>query len=281
MTILELIQKTTAYFEKAGVPNPRLDVELLLAHILRLKRMELYLQFERVLTDPELDQLRPQVKRRAGREPLQHILGSVDFCGLEFLTTPAALIPRPETELLVQTAVRLLGKESRGVVLDLGTGGGAIALAVANACPGARCVATDIAEESLVLARTNAEKTALQDRVEFRRGNWFEPLTAGETFDLIVSNPPYIPSGEIPALQPEVRHDPPQALDGGPDGLDAIRKLAAGAIAFLKTGGHLLLEMGAGQDVVVWELLEARGYSEIAVIADLQKIPRIAQARKP
>lgn len=280
VTILELIQKTTAWFEKAGVPDPRLDVELLLAHVLHLKRMDLYLQFERPLTEPELDTLRPLVKRRAAREPLQHILGSVEFWGLELSVNRQALIPRPETEILVQAALALLGNEPSGIILDIGTGTGAIALALLHACPKLRCVATDLSADALDLAQANAQKTGVQERVEFRRGNLLEPIQPGEAFDLVVSNPPYIPTGEIPGLQAEVRHDPTLALDGGADGLDLIRKLITGAPPFLKSGGWLLFEIGHNQADRVRQLLTGSFWSDLDFVRDLRGIPRVAKARK-
>jgi release factor glutamine methyltransferase len=281
MTILELIQKTTAYFEKAGVPSPRLDVELLLAHVLCLKRMELYLQFERVLKDSELEALRPMVKRRSSREPLQHILGSVEFHGLQLNVGPDALIPRPETEILVETALSKMGKESNVDVLDLGTGTGAIILAIAQNRPNAQCMATDISEAALKLARINAEKNKLQERVEFRSGNLFEPLKTGEQFDLIVSNPPYIPSAEISTLQPEVQRDPINALDGGPDGLDIIRKIISSSPALLKSDGFLIMEIGHDQSVAVLELLKAAGFRNTESVNDLQGYARIVTGQKP
>ncbi len=280
VTILDVIQKTTAYLEKAGVPNPRLDVELLLAHVLHLKRMDLYLQFERQLTKQELDALRPLVKRRTSREPLQHILGTVDFCGLELSVTSQALIPRPETEILVQTAIAKIDKGSEVVILDIGTGCGAIGLALCNACPRLRCVATDFSEKVLALALENAVKTGLQSRVEFRRGDLFEPLKEGETFDLIISNPPYIPSSEMAVLQPEVQYDPPLALEGGLSGLGVIRRLIAEAPPFLKPGGWFLFEIGHHQADLVRQFLEENGWNEISFTHDLQGILRVAQARK-
>jgi len=278
MTILELLQKTTAYLEKAGVPNPRLDTELLLGYVLHLKRMEIYLQFERKLTEQELNALRPMVKRRAAREPLQHIMGTVDFCGLELVVSRQALIPRPETEILVQTAIDIIGRESYTAVLDLGTGSGAIALAVTKTCPTVACIATDISEEALALARVNAEKHGLSHRVEFRCGNLFDRLANGEVFNLILSNPPYIPSGEIPKLQPEVQHDPPQSLDGGVDGLDFIRRLISEAGRFLNGGGRLVFEIGHDQAKQVQALLEAQGWSGIVFIRDLHGFSRVVHA---
>lgn len=280
MTILELIQKTALYFEKAGVPNPRLDIELLLAHALGLKRMDLYLQFERKLEETELEKLRSMVKRRAAREPLQYIVGMTEFCGLELAVSPTVLIPRPETEILVQTAVSKLGKETRGMMLDVGTGCGAIALSLVHECPQLRGVAADVSGEALALARRNAEKTGLESRVEFRQGNLFEALRKDESFDLIVSNPPYIPTAEIPLLQAEVRWEPGLALDGGADGLAVIRKLAAEAPPFLKAGGWLVFEIGVGQEGAVRRFLEENGWKDTGFVNDMQGIPRVAQARR-
>ncbi len=281
MTILELIQKTTVFFEKAGVPDPRLDVELLLAHVLRLRRMDLYVQFERTLTEAELDTLRPLVKRRAAREPLQHLVGSVDFCGLQLAVNSSVLIPRPETEVLLQVALSFLDAEHAASALDVGTGSGAIVLALARARPLIRCVATDLSEEALALARQNAAHAGLDRRVEFRKGDLLAPLRDGESFDLIVSNPPYIPSGEIDGLQPEVRdHDPRLALDGGADGLDVIRRLAAVAPSHLAPGGVLLMEIGHDQSVRTEELLKEAGWSAVEFHKDLRGVARVVVARR-
>ncbi|MDD2708462.1 MAG: peptide chain release factor N(5)-glutamine methyltransferase [Verrucomicrobiae bacterium] len=281
MNILELIQKTTVFFEKAGVPNPRLDVELLLAGVLGLKRMDLYLQFERTLSEVELDHLRPLVRRRAAREPLQHLVGTVEFHQLTLRCGPQALIPRQETELLVEKAVRLLSGRADAAVLDVGTGTGAIILCLAQSLPGAKCVAVDISAEALMLARQNAGDAGLLERVDFRQGSLFEPLKEGERFDLIVSNPPYIRTDELDRLQPEVKHDPRLALDGGADGLDVIRPLISDARKWLATSGWLALEMGCGQGASVAALLKEGGCREISIEPDLAGCDRIAVARAP
>lgn len=280
MTILELIQKTTQYFEKAGVPNPRLDVELLLSHALGLKRMELYIQFERNLSEAELNLLRPLVKRRANREPLQHIVGHVDFCDLNLLVSPQALIPRPETEILVAKAVELIGKNFNGKILDLGTGTGAIILSLLKACPAASGIAVDLSESALELAKKNAAKTGSDARIEFRKGNFFEAVKPDETFDLIISNPPYIPSGEMSSLQKEVQLDPVLALDGGADGLDCIRSIVKTAPKHLKANGLLLLETGINQKDAVDKLFQDAGLKNIEFFKDLQQVPRLAKAQK-
>jgi len=276
VTILELIQKTTPFLEKAGIPTPRLDIELMLAHVLGLKRMELYLRFERKLTETELDTLRPMVRRRSLREPLQHILGVVEFCGLELAVAPQALIPRPETEILVETVAKAIGQDGQGILLDVGTGTGAIALATTTVCPGIRCVATDISEPALTLARENARKHGLHDRIEFRQGDLFQPIRPGEVFDWVTCNPPYISSEQILTLQPEVRFDPVQALDGGSDGLAMIRRLIEGAHAILKADGHLLFEIGDGQADAIGGLLPPATYKVFRLLPDLAGAPRVA-----
>jgi release factor glutamine methyltransferase len=280
MTILDLITKTVPFLEKADIATARLDVELLLAHVLHLKRMDLYLQFERVLSEKELDGLRPLVKRRAAREPLQHLLGTVDFCGLTVACTAQALVPRPETELLAEKAISLLNGHAAATVLDVGTGSGVLALAIAQAVAGASVVATESSEEALTLARANAERNGLQTRVDFRQGDLLAPVRADERFDLIVSNPPYIPSAEIATLAPEVRHDPVVALDGGPDGLTAIRRLAAETPVYLKPGGWLMMEIGHDQANAVETLLKTDQWADIQFEKDLQGILRIAIGRR-
>lgn len=282
MTILELIQKTTPFFGKAGVPTPRLDVELLLAHVLGLRRMDLYVQFERILTEPELDRLRPLVKRRAAREPLQHIVGTVEFWGVTLASDKRALVPRPETEILVERALTLRPGDGAATVLDVGTGTGAIAIALLAARPAWRAVATDVSAEALALARENAARAGLDARLDLRTGNLLAALKDGETFDLVAANLPYIPSAAIAGLQAEVRdHDPKLALDGGADGLDLIRRLVAEASRALKPDGILLLEIGHDQADAVEALLKSGGWSGVAFTPDLQGHRRIVEARRP
>ena len=259
--MLEVIQRSGEFLAKRGVDSPRLQSELLLAHALGLPRMKLYLGFDREMTGPELDKVRALVKRRGDREPLQHIVGSVSFCGLELIVTPEVLIPRPETELLAMRAVRFLQSReaSASAVLDFGTGSGCLAIAIAVQAPSAELHATDISEAALEVARRNAERHQVAGRIRFLRGDGFGALPAGLKIDLIVSNPPYIATGEIETLQPEVRdHDPRLALDGGPDGLDFFRRLASQAGAFLNESGRLMVELGDGQDSSVRAIFEAQ-----------------------
>ena len=260
MTVLEVIRRSSEFLAKRGVDSPRLQAELLLAHALGLPRMKLYLNFDRELTVSELDAARGFVKRRGEREPLQHIVGSTSFCGLEILVTRDVLVPRPETELLAMRAVKFLQSRetAAATVLDFGTGSGCIAIAIAAQAPVAELHATDVSEAALEIARRNAERHQVTGRIHFHIGDGFGALPAGLTFDLIVSNPPYIASDEIATLQPEVRnHDPRLALDGGPDGLDFYRRLAGEGVTRLNEGGRLVVELGDGQETAVRGLFEA------------------------
>lgn len=283
MTVLEVISKSSDFLAKKGVESPRLQTELLLAHVLQLPRMKLYLNFERKLTEPELDSLRKLVQRRGQREPLQHLVGSTSFCGLEMAVNRHVLIPRPETELLAEAGWQFLSTLNSGssTVLDFGTGSGCIAIALAAKSPTTRVVALDISAEALTLARQNAAKNNSAERIEFRAGDGFAALLPGECFDLIVSNPPYIASAEIETLQPEVRdHDPRGALDGGADGLDFYRRLAAEAGKFLKPHGKLMLEFGAGQAEAITAILSAAGWVVEAVHPDYTQRLRFLVARR-
>lgn len=270
MTVLEVIQRSTEFLEKKGVDSPRLQVELLLAHVLGMQRMKLYLNFERVLTDEELGKLRELIKRRGNREPLQHIVGSANFCGLEFAVNRHVLIPRPETELLAERAWSFLaGKVPPPTALDFGTGSGCLAILLAVKCPQAEIHALDISGEALATARQNARRHDVQDRIQFHQGDGFDAVPAGKKFSLIISNPPYISSEEISTLDPEVReHDPRLALDGGLDGLDFYRRLAGGAQAWLAADGVLMMEFGEGQAAAIEKLFQGQKWIVEAVEPD-------------
>jgi release factor glutamine methyltransferase len=245
MSILEVIQRGTDFLARKGVASPRLQVELLLAHLLRLPRMQVYLSFERVLTETELAALRALVQRRGQREPLQYIVGSTSFCGLEIVLNRDVLIPRPETELLAERAWTFLQKAGEAPsVLELGTGSGCLAIALARHAPQAKVCATDVSAPALELARRNAESNQVSDRVRFCAGNLFDAAPADGPFDLIVSNPPYLPTARIASLEAEVReHEPRGALDGGADGLDFYRRIAAEAGARLRPEGRVMVEL--------------------------------------
>lgn len=285
MTVLEAIQKSAEFLGKRGVESPRLQTELLLAHLLKMPRMKLYLNFDRVLTVPETDALRDLIKRRGLREPLQHITGSTSFCGYEMTVNRHVLVPRPETELLTEAGWQFLATRPPESVtaLDLCTGSGCIAIALAAKCPPAKVVATDISAEALTLARQNANGNGVAERIEFLAGDGFAALATAATraFDLIASNPPYIPSAEIAALDPEVRDfDPRLALDGGDDGLVFYRRLAAGAAEFLKPAGKIMVEFGDGQADALKNIFESEKWIVEAVREDYSHRARILVARR-
>lgn len=280
MTVLEVIQRSAEFLARKGVDSPRLQVELLLAHVLKLPRLQLYLNFERPLTDPEADRLRDLVQRRGRREPLQYLVGEAAFCGRDFAVTPAVLIPRPETEGLAELAWQWLAahRPTNAQVLDFGTGSGCLAVTLALEQPSAEIHALDICPDALEVARSNAARHDVAARVRFVEGEGLGALPAGLAFDLVVANPPYIPSAEIAGLQPEVRdHEPRQALDGGPDGLRFIRELAGG-LTRLKPGGRLMLEFADGQEEAAAAVLIEAGWIVDKIAPDLGGTPRILVA---
>jgi release factor glutamine methyltransferase len=286
VTVLEAIQRSTEFLAKKGVDSSRLHTELLLAHLLKQPRMRLYLEFERVLTPVEVDGFREIIKRRGQREPLQHIVGSTSFCGFEITVNRDVLIPRPETELLAERGWTFLNELSTinsqpSTALDFGTGSGCLAIALASKCPAAEVYAIDVSPEALALARQNAARHGLTERIRFLEGDGFAAVPAEARFDLIISNPPYIPSGEIPSLQPEVRdYDPHRALDGGTDGMDYGRRLAAECAQFLKPGGRVMLEFGDGQAEPLRGILQQQKWIVEAIAADYTHRPRILVARR-
>lgn len=278
MTILEVLNATTGYFEKHGVESPRLNAEHLLAHSLQRKRLDLYLEFDRPLSEADRSPLRDLVRRRANGVPLQHLLGTSVFLGHEFLCDARALIPRPETEQLVELALSLLKTEPAASLrlADVGTGSGVIAISLALAFPAGSVHATDVSPDALALATENATRLNATN-VAFSQANLLPP--GDDRFDLIAANLPYIPAAEIPGLSREVQHDPVSALDGGPDGLDLIRQLATTAHPRLNPGAHLILEIGHDQAPSVVELLTEAGYSDITAHRDYAQIDRFITAR--
>lgn len=264
-TVLEVLQSTSAYFAKAGVESPRLNIEHLLAHVLGKKRMDLYLEFDRPLNESELDPLRALVRKRAQGEPLQHLMGNVEFMGRHFRSDPRALIPRPETEQLIE---KLLQKDipPPARIVDVGTGSGVIALTLAATWPECEVHAVDVSEAALSLAKENAAALNLESRVVFHQGNLLEPLSG--TFDLVVANLPYVPAGEIASLSKEVKHDPVLALDGGTDGTSLIRSLLSMAKNQLR--GRIALEIGHSQSAPLADALAAEHYHSISPETDYQ-----------
>jgi release factor glutamine methyltransferase len=274
LTVLEIIKKTTDFFATRGIENPRLNAELLVGHGLGLARMQLYLQFERPLAEAELEKIRPLVRRRGQREPLQYIVGETEFAGLKLKTDRRALIPRPETELLVEWLTVPDERPAPRSVLDLGTGTGAIALALARHFPAAAVTAVDLSDEALALAAENAERTALTGRVRWLKSDWFSALP-NETFDLIVGNPPYLSTAETAAAEPEVRdHEPVSALTSGEDGMNALRTILADAPKHLAPTGLLALETGIAHHETLREIAARAGFSRTESRQDLTKRDR-------
>lgn len=268
-TVLEIIKKTTDFFTAKGVESPRLNAELLIGHALELKRMQLYLQFEKILGESELEKIRPLVRRRGQREPLQHILGHTEFCGLRLKTDRRALVPRPETELLMERVVALFPAPPARV-LDLGTGSGAIALACAKFFPLAAVTAVDLSEDALELARENAASTGLGERVIFLRSNWLADLPT-EEFDLIVANPPYLSQQEVATAAPEVRDfEPVTALTpAAGDAIADLKTIITSAPRFLVPGGLLALETGINQHTELVEKMKEAGFVRVESQPDL------------
>jgi release factor glutamine methyltransferase len=276
MTVLEVLQATTAYFKKHNIESPRLNAEHLLAHLLRRKRIELYLEFERQLTETELAPLRDLVKRRSEGEPLQHLLGTVEFCGLTFLCDERAMVPRPETEQLVEFLKSEI-RNPKSEIVDVGTGSGVIALSLAAKFPEARIVAVDVSDEALSLARENVERLMLGDRVQFLKGHLLENVE--EKFDLVVANLPYISAQQRSTLSREVLHDPEIALFAGSRGDELVRKLIDQAPSRLRPGGLLALEIGLDQDQAILSALAEKNYRDICSKNDYNGVIRFLFAR--
>jgi release factor glutamine methyltransferase len=280
VTVLEAIQRSTEFLSRKGVESPRLQTELLLAHVLELPRMQLYLNFERPLTPGQVDTLRLLVQRRGRREPVQYILGSTSFCGWEFAVNPHVLVPRPETELLAELGWQFLG-ELPARACEFGAGSGCLVVALALKCPAASLHALERSPEALNVARQNAARHGVADRIRFLLSDGFSAVPHGTAFDLILSNPPYIPTPELATLEPEVReHEPRCALDGGPDGLDYFRCLAATAGSWLRPAGRLMVEFGDGQAAAVAEMFGRENWVVEAIHEDYTHRPRLMVARR-
>jgi len=269
LSVLEIIKKTTEFFTTKGVENPRLNAELLIGHALGLKRMQLYIQFERLLAEPELEKIRPLVRRRAQHEPVQYIMGETEWGGLKLKVDKRALIPRPETELMLEFAVKAMAAPPTRI-LDLGTGSGALALALAKAFPEAKVKAVDVSEDALALARENAGSLGLSEREEVLRSDWFAAVPVDARFELIVANPPYLTEAEVAEAAAEVRaFEPHSALIAAEEGLADLRKIIAGAPASLAEGGLLVLETGIAQHAVLLGLGAEIGFSRSESRKDL------------
>ena len=276
-TLLEVLQSTTVYFTNHKIESPRLNAEHLLAHVLGKTRMDLYLEFERTLSETELAPLRELVKRRGQGEPLQHLLGTVEFCGHTLLIDERALVPRPETEQLVEIVIVETGNRKPERILDVGTGSGVIALSLAAKFREAHVCAVDLSEEALSLAGENAAQLGLSERVRIQKGDLLENLT--ERFDLIVANLPYVSMNDRHLLAREVLHDPDVALFAGPTGDELVRRLIEQAPGHLNAGGLLALEIGVNQGEGLTEFLRQKNYHDIQSKKDYSGITRFLLAR--
>jgi release factor glutamine methyltransferase len=278
MTVLEVLRSMTDYFEKRNVDSPRLNAEHLLAHVLGRKRIDLYLEFERPLPESELKPLRELVKRRGAGEPLQHLLGTVEFCGRSLRCDKRALVPRPETEQLVELLISYFKSDiPYPRMIDVGTGSGVIALTLAAEFPKAEIIGADISEDALMLARENAERLGLADRVRFLRSNLFENVQSD--FDVIVANLPYVSTGDRQNLSREVLNDPEVALFAGERGDELVRQLIAEAPSWLRPGGMLAMEIGIGQSETLVEALAEKNYRDIWTEKDYSGVIRFLFAR--
>jgi release factor glutamine methyltransferase len=280
-TVRRVLGWTTQHFDKRGVDAPRLASELLLAHVLGVDRVRLYTDLDRPLAKDELAVYRALIERRVEGEPVQYLTGRRDFYGRTFQVDARVLIPRPETELLVEAVLRALHPGGSPRLLDVATGSGCIAVTLAAERPEATVVATDVDEGCCVLARANAETAQVSARVDVRNGDLFTPVAAEPAFDVVVSNPPYIRTGDLGGLQAEVRREPTLALDGGPEGLSVLARVVDGAFPHLLPGGLLALEIGEEQGAAVRDLLQARGYERVRIEPDLERRDRMAFGTRP
>ena len=286
LTLAQAIRKAAQTLSEQGIDHARLDAELLLSHRLHRDRVWIITHIHDALGEKDLKAFEDLVERRAKREPLQHIRGTQEFWGLDFMVTPDVLIPRPETELVVESAIKIAQQMQSGVTfLDLCTGSGCIAICLAHDCPSARVLATDASSKALVVARENAGRNSVADRITFLHGDLFEPLESLDIhgqIDIIVTNPPYIPSGDLSMLQPEVRDfEPEMALIAGPVGTEIASTIIGQAPAFLKQGGALIMEMGMGQADALAAMVRADArYASLEILKDLAGIERVIKARK-
>ncbi len=286
-TIAEILKQANATLRSAAVPNDLLDAQTLLAHALNCDRTHLIVHFNQPLTAAQQASYQTLIARRATGEPLQYITGQQEFFGLPFVVTPAVLIPRPETELLVEEVIRLTQLHNWAqpviplVIVDAGTGSGCIAVTLARELAGAQLIATDISADALAVARRNAELNGVAERVQFIQSDWLDALPAQLRADFILANPPYVAAHEMPALQREVREwEPALALTDHGDGLGCYRRLLQDAPARLKAGGYFLCELGYTQSAAVSALVDQTVWTEPQLLDDLQGIPRTLVIRR-
>ncbi len=275
--LIDVLTRTTEYFRSRGIGTPRLDAELLIGHLLGLDRVKVYLNFDRPMSDPELEALRGPVRRRGAREPLAWILGEKEFFGHPFAVGPGVLVPRPDTETLVEVALAAIGDADPIYIADVGTGTGCVGLTLALERPGVRLYAVDVSDEALAVTRINVDRHGLAGRVGVLRGPLLSAIPVSRPIDWVVSNPPYIPTEALAGLEPEVRdHEPRLALDGGLDGLDVYRQLIPLAAARARRG--LLVEVGKGQAEAVASVMREFGLTT-ECHRDLSGVERVVSGR--
>jgi release factor glutamine methyltransferase len=280
-TVKALINWTADFLRQKGIDNPQKEARLLLGHVLGCEPIHVITRYDEEPDEAQKTQYRELIRKRVEGWPVAYLTGVRDFYLLTFEVSSAVLIPRPDTETLVLQAISLLKQKPNAKVLDLGTGSGCIAISLAHQCKGIQVTAVDISPDAADIARRNAMKHSVSDRVNIVVGDLFQALPAGAQFDMIVSNPPYVSRQELAELSPEVRdHEPRQALDGGPDGLAFYRRIADQAGSFLAPGGQLLLEIGYTQDTAVRDLFTQPGWELGPTLKDLAQRPRVVQVRK-
>jgi len=280
-TIAQALVEAAQILRKAGVVESRRDAASLLANVIDRDHTYLITHADAELSMSDANRLREFTERRAGGEPLQYVLGHQYFFNLDFEVAPGVLIPRPETEILVEKTLSLIGQTEEPLICDVGTGSGCIIISLLHDCPGARGVALDISPKALSIAKRNADRLEVSNRVDLRHSDCFAAVTANERFNFIVANPPYVPEGAYETLQREVRdHEPVEALVSGPDGLNMIRRLLRDAWDFTRPNGYFLFEIGFDQYEAVLALVSQSKWTLIEVLDDLQSIPRIVVLRK-
>jgi len=282
LPLVEVLKRTESFLKERGIPSPRLEAELLLGHALQMKRLDLYMNFDRPLSDSELADLREPVRRRGTMEPMAYIVGEREFYSLSFAVGPGVLIPRPDTEALVEAALSFCEPAAEGepvFVADIGTGSGCVGLTIAHEQPAVRLFATDVSREALDYARRNAESLKVKDRAALLLGDLLEPIPENRPIDVVVSNPPYIPSADVDALMPDVRDfEPRGALDGGADGLDIYRALIP--IAAARARRAVVVEIGHDQGEAVAALFREAGLANVQVKQDLAGHDRVVQGER-
>ncbi|MDP2270796.1 MAG: peptide chain release factor N(5)-glutamine methyltransferase [Archangium sp.] len=280
-TIRRVLEWTRGHFDKQDIDDPRLTSEILLGHVLSLPRVKLYMDLDRPLSKEELATYRALIQRRLAFEPTQYLVGFKEFYGRRFAVDQRVLIPRSETELLVEAVLQDVKKDAPSRVLDVCTGSGCIAVTIAAERPQASVWATDLMPGAIAVAKSNAETHQVDGRVTFFQGDLLAAVPAGTRFDVIVSNPPYVKTGELATLQKEVRQEPREALDGGPEGVTLIARLVTDALPLLKPGGLLAMEIGEDEGTAVRELLTRAGYHDVKIEKDLARHERLALGRAP